>query len=126
MFIGELAHTRIHPTDGPLQHLERLLVAAKLIQVEQPGVDLVQGIPRNPDGLEGHHTVDQLLGKGAEITARKFGLTLGHAGNHPSRPFLELFIAAALIGQRATGQVMADRMAAHFARGSLPAAVGRG
>ena len=83
----------------------------------------MQGVPRRPDGLEGHHAVDQFLGIGAEVTAGEFGLALGHASDHLGRLFLEFFIAAALVGQRATGKVVAHGMAAQFALGFLPAAV---
>jgi hypothetical protein len=123
LFVRERAHAGIDPADGFLKNLERLLVAAELVLVEQACIDFVEGIPGCPDSLARHHAVNQFFRIGTEIAARELGLTLGHARDDLRGLLLEFLIAAALVCQRTTGEIVPDRVSAQFAFGLFPAAI---
>ena len=114
--------------DGPVAelpgHLERLLVAALSIHVEQAGKDLVQRVVRRPHGLLFLDPVKEFFRKGAQVAGRELRLARGETRHQRLAFLLEPLVAGAGVHQRAGREVVTDEMAAHLALGLLPAAVG--
>ncbi len=66
-----VAVERVEAALGPAGHalgdLEGWAIVGVDIHIDQAGVDLVQGVPRGPDGLSRDDAVDLLFGVSAEI-----------------------------------------------------------
>ena len=120
LLVAELVGPRLDPVARLLQDLQRLLVAAQHVHVQQAGVDLVQRVPGRPDLLARLDAVDELLGIRAQVAAGELGLAPGQPGHDGVGPLLEPLVAGAGEHHGAGGQVMAEAVSAHLALGLLP------
>ena len=109
---GQPVHAQAHPRDLLQQDVERLLVAAELVHVQQPGHHLVQRVVGGPDAGARFDAVDQFFRKrgevaGVESLRRQRRLNRGQLRDQRVAAVLEPQVAGGRIHQREGRQVVA-------------------
>ena len=125
VFVTEGAGITSGPSRHFLNHVERLLVAAIDVHVEQSGHDLVNGVEGRPHSLALAQAIEEFDREGAQISALQRRLALAEFSHDHVGVVLEVFVAGTGIHQGASGKIVAASVvAAEFAVGLLPSPSG--
>ena len=107
VFVAERAGVAGGPVSHLLHHVERLLVAAVNVHIEQAGHDLVNGIEGSPHSLALAQPVEELNRERAEITTLQRSLAFAKFRHHSVGVVLEVVVSRTGIHQRAGRKIVA-------------------